>query len=81
MRGRKGIELNLKEHLKYLGKAVLTAIQYSAPDRAEFFNFTTTPNDFGYGLMGQVSILESLNLHVDEGQQAQADIKGRVSDL
>ena len=29
--------------------------------------FTTTPNDFGYGLMGQVSILESLNLHVDEG--------------
>ena len=31
--------------------------------------------------MGQVSILESLTLHVDEGQQAQADIKGKVSDL
>ena len=43
--------------------------------------FTTTPNDFGYGLMGQVSVLESLNLHVDEGQQTQADIKGKVSDL
>ena len=43
--------------------------------------FTTTPNDFGYGLMGQVSILESLNLHVDEGQQTQVGIKGKVSDL
>ena len=30
--------------------------------------FTTTPNDFGYGLMGQVSDLERLTLHVDEGQ-------------
>ena len=43
--------------------------------------FTTTPNDFGYGLMGQVSVLESLNLHVDKGQQTQVDIKGKVSDL
>ena len=41
--GRKGIELSLKEHLKCLGKAVLTAIQYSAPDRAEFYGFYNHP--------------------------------------
>ena len=43
--------------------------------------FTTTPNDFGYGLMGQVSVLERLTLHVDEGQRTQASIKGKVSNL
>ena len=43
--------------------------------------FTTTPNDFGYGLMGQVSVLESLTLHVDEGQRTQTGIKGKVSNL
>ena len=43
--------------------------------------FTTTSNDFEYGLMGQVSILESLNLHVDEGQWMQVGIKGKVSNL
>ncbi len=31
--------------------------------------------------MGQVSVLERLTLHVDEGQQTQASIKGKVSDL
>ena len=43
--------------------------------------FTTTPNDFRFGLMGQVSVLERLTLHVDEGQQTQASIKGKVSNL
>ena len=43
--------------------------------------FTTTPNDFGYGLMRQVSVLEKLTLHVDEGQRTQASIKGKVSNL
>ena len=43
--------------------------------------FTTTPNDFGYGLMGQVSVLEDLILHVDEGQWTRANIKGKVSNL
>ena len=43
--------------------------------------FTTTPNDFGYGLMGQVSVSESLTLHVDEGQRTQASIKGKISNL
>ena len=43
--------------------------------------FTITPNDFGYGLMGQISVLESLNLHVDEGQRTQASIKRKISNL
>ena len=29
--------------------------------------FTTTPNHFGYGLMGQVSVLENRTPHVDVG--------------
>ena len=31
--------------------------------------------------MGQVSVLESLTLHVDEGQRTRANIKGKISDL
>ena len=42
-RGKNGIGLSLKENLKYLGKAALTAIQYSAPDRAVFFGFYNHP--------------------------------------
>ena len=41
------------------GKAAITAIKYSALDRVMFFSFKTTPNHFGYGLIGQVSALES----------------------
>ena len=43
--------------------------------------FTTTPNDFGYGLMGQISALEMLTLYVDEGQWTQVNIKGKLSNL
>ena len=42
-RGKSGIGLSLKENLKYPGKAALTAIQYSAPDRAVFFGFYNHP--------------------------------------
>ena len=42
-RGKNGIGLSLKENLKYPGKAALTAIQYSAPDRAVFFSFYNHP--------------------------------------
>ena len=42
-RGKNGIGLSLKENLKYLGKPALTAIQYSAPDRAVFFSFYNHP--------------------------------------
>ena len=31
--------------------------------------------------MGQVSVLERLTLHVDEGQRTQASIKGKISNL
>ena len=41
------------------GKTTITAIKYSAPDRAMLFTFTTTPNHFEYGLIGQVSALKS----------------------
>ena len=41
------------------GKAAITAIEYSAPDRTVLSTFTTTLNHFGYGLMGQVSVLKS----------------------
>ena len=42
-RGKNGIRLSLKENLKYLGKAALTTIQCSVPDRAEFFGFYNHP--------------------------------------
>ena len=42
-RGKNGIRLSLKENLKYPGKAALTAIQYTAPDRAIFFGFYNHP--------------------------------------
>ena len=42
------------------GKAAITTIPYSAPDRTMLSTFTTAPNHFGYGLMRQISVLESL---------------------
>ena len=41
------------------GEAAITVIKYSAPDITMLSTFTTTPNHFGYGLMGQISVLES----------------------
>ena len=41
------------------GKAAITAIEYSAPDRTMLFSFYNHPQHFGYGLMEQVSVLES----------------------
>ena len=38
------------------GKATVTVIKYSAPNRAMFYSFY---NHFGYGLIGQVSALGS----------------------
>ena len=40
------------------GKTAITAIKYSAPDRAMLFSFYNQPNHFGYELMEQVSALE-----------------------
>ena len=41
------------------GKTAITAIKYSPLDRAMLFSFYNHPNHFGYGLIGQVSVLES----------------------
>ena len=51
------------------GKAAITAIQYSTPNRTMLSTFTTTPNHFGYGLMGQISVLKSRTYRwtLDEG--------------
>ena len=45
--------------IKDKGKAAITAIPYSAPDRTMLSTFTTTPNHYRYGQMGQISVLES----------------------
>ena len=58
------------------GKATITAIQYSAPDRAMLSAFTTTPNHSRYGLTGQVLSPRKLSLHVDAGKRINARIKG-----
>ena len=42
---------------------------------------STTPNDFGLGLTGQVSVLERSTLHVDEGKLTQTSMKEKVSKL
>ena len=80
-RGKNGIGLSLKENLKYLGKLPLLSLNALHLTEPHSLTFTTTPNDFEYGLMGQVSVLESLTLHVDEGQRTQASIKGKISNL
>ena len=41
------------------GKVAITAVPYSALNRTMLSTFTTTPNHFGYGLMGQILVLES----------------------
>ena len=53
--------------IKDKGKVAITVIQHSAPNRTILFSFYNHPNHFGYGLMGQVSVLEKSILHVDEG--------------
>ena len=42
---------------------------------------STTPNDLGLGLMGQVSVLERSTLHVDEGKWTHASIKEKICNL
>ena len=49
------------------GKAVLTAIQYSAPDRAILFSFYNHPQPLWVWVDGTSISPEKLNLHVDVG--------------
>ena len=58
------------------GKAAITAIQYSAPDRTMLFSFYNHPNHSRYGLTGQVLSPRKVSLYVDAGERINACIKG-----
>ena len=60
------------------GKAVITAIKYSAPDRAMFFSFYNHPQPLWVWADGTSISPEKLNLHVDVGKGVKANIKGEV---
>ena len=61
------------------GKAAITAIKYSAPDRAMFFSFYNHPQSLGVWADGTSISLGKLNLHVDIGGRVKANIKIEVS--
>ena len=59
-RGKAGMRLNLEENLKISGEKLLSS-PFNALHLTEPYpsTVTTTPNHFTYGLMGQISALES----------------------
>ena len=59
-------------------KAAITAIKYSAPDRAMFFSFYNHPQPLWVWANGTSINLGKLNLHVDVGRGVKANIKGEV---
>ena len=63
------------------GKAAITAIEYSAPDRAMFFSFYNHPQPLWVWADGTSISPRKSNLHVDIGQGIQANIKGEASNL
>ena len=63
------------------GKAAITAIKYSAPDRAMLFNFYNHPQSLWVWADGTSISPEKLNLHVDVGGRVKANIKREVSNL
>ena len=61
------------------GRATITAIKYSAPDRAMLFSFYNHPQPL-WVWADRISIsLRKLNLHVDVGGRLKASIKGERS--
>ena len=60
------------------GKAAITAIKYSAPDRAILFSFYNHPQPLWVWVDGTSISLGKLNLHVDVGRGVKANIKGEV---
>ena len=60
------------------GKVVITAIKYSALDRAMLFNFYNHPQPLWVWVDGTSISLGKLNLHVDVGRGVKANIKGEV---
>ena len=61
------------------GKTAITAIKYSAPDRAMFFSFYNHPQPLWVWADGTSISPGKLNLHVDVGGGVKANIKGEVS--
>ena len=57
------------------GKAAITAIKYSAPDRAMFFIFYNHPQPLWVWVDGTSINPGKLNLHVDVGGRVKASIK------
>ena len=60
------------------GKATITAIKYSVPDRAMFFSFYNHPQPLWVRADGTSINPGKLNLHVDVGRGVKANIKGEV---
>ena len=61
------------------GKAVITAIKYSAPDRAMLFSFYNHPQLLWVWADRTSISPRKLNLHVDVGGRVKAIIKGKGS--
>ena len=57
------------------GKAVITAIKYSTPDRAMLFSFYNHPQPLWVWADGISINPRKLNLHVDVGGKVKASIK------
>ena len=66
---------------KNKGKTAITAIKYSAPDRAMLFSFYNHPQPLWVWADGTSISPRKLNLHVDVGRGVKANIKGEVSNL
>ena len=60
-------------------KAAITAIKYSAPDRAILFSFYNHPQPLWIWADGTSISPGKLNLHVDVGGRVKANIKRDVS--
>ena len=60
-------------------KAVITAIKYSAPNRAMLFSFYNHPQPLWVWADGTSISPGQLNLHVNVGGGVKANIKGEVS--
>ena len=63
------------------GKAVITAIKYSAPDRAMLFSFYNRPQPLWVWADRTSINPRKLNLHVDVGGKEKASIKRKEKQL
>ena len=61
------------------GNVAITAIKYSAPDRAMLFNFYNHPQPLWVWADGTSISPGKLNLHVDGGGRVKVNIKREVS--